>query len=462
MSFKQTKVSTMKPPKAEKPPKVETASDDKLIDQHVDAVRDLAENCMEVTYEVYGLPTTRTVSEGARNKMVETVGGKRRGYSISKRMFISNHPLIKEFNAARRRLDDWRDSFVIVKAAEASTDAEGKEKITAGVRLIMAKDIVEFEQGFRVRVDEYYAAADQIQKYLDEPYYDGKKQWPSILDNDSAELGTDFNRADYPMNVRDNVRVVMPQYNSYAVSLKLPPEVRKRQEERIVESLNGTLETATSYICETLTDVFTTFANQLVNRTRLNPDPNGPFGKYHGAELVKLRTHAEDDTVPKGFIIPVVRYKDTVPVELVVGETTVEDPNAVPETKEVSVVAHLDPVPEHDYDKLFKPQTTEERKMLTKSVLDNIYAQMETVGKVKDMLGPYGVKLEDTLGKVQSLLKSAGKSSETVLIEAKNSKFFRDKLAASLNTAMVELSETVETAKKIRRKINPKLIGLDG
>lgn len=439
----------MKPPKETLPKgKSPDVVDEQLIDRHVDAVRDLAENCMEVTYEVYGLPTTRTVSEGARNKMVETVGGKRRGYSISKRMFISNHPLIKEFNAARRRLDDWRDSFVIVKAAEASTDSEGKDKITAGVRLIMAKDIAEFEQGFRVRVDEYYAAADQIQKYLDVPYHDGKKQWPSILDNDQAELGSDFNKADYPTNVRDNVRVVMPQYNNYAVSLKLPPEVRKRQEERIVESLNGTLETATSYICETLTDVFTTFANQLVNRTRLYPDVNGKFGVYHGAELVKLRNHAEDDSVAKGFVIPVVRYKTT---ELV-GE----------EEKEITKIVELEPITEHDYDKLFKPQTTEERKALTKSVLDNIYAQMETVGKVKDMLGPYGNRLEDTLGKVQSLLKSAGKSSESVLSEAKNSKFFRDKLAASLNTAMVELSETVETAKKVRRKINPKLIGLDG
>lgn len=455
MSFKQPKVSTMKPPKTEKPPKVETSPDGKLIDQHVDAVRDLAENCMEVTYEVYGLPTTRTVSESARNKMVETVGGKRRGYSISKRMFISNHPLIKEFNAARRRLDDWRDSFVIVKAAEASTDSEGKEKITAGVRLIMAKDIAEFEQGFRVRVDEYYAAADQIQKYLDEPYHDGKKQWPSILDNDQAELGSDFNKADYPTDVRDYVRVVMPQYNSYAVSLKLPPEVRKRQEERIVESLNGTLETATSYICETLTDVFTTFANQLVNRTRLNPDPNGPFGKYHGAELVKLRTHAEDDTVPKGTVVPVVRYKDSVATGPAVGEE-----NVLPGVKEVSVVAELDPIAEADYDKIFKPQTTEERKSLTKSVLDNLFAQLETVNKVRDMLGPYGEQLETTVGKIRELMSGAGKSSEAVLNEAKNSKFFRDKLAASLNNAMVELSETVETAKRVRRKINPKLIGL--
>lgn len=437
---------------------------EQLEAQHIDAVHDLAGNCMEVAYEVYGLPGNRSASDGTRNKMVETVGGKKNGYSISKRLFCSKHPLIKELNAARRKLDQWRDSFVIVKAAEQATDQEGRDKITAGVRLIMAKDIPEFEAGFKVRVDEYYAAADCVEKHMKETYHDGKKEWPSILDADKEVLGTDFNIQDYPQKIRDYVRVVMPTYSSYAVSLKLPAEVRKRQEERIAEALSGTLETATSYICDTLTDVFTQFANQLVNRTRFYPDQDGPLGMYHGAELVKLRTHADDDEVPRGKVIVVARYKTIVKnvTEAVVDPETgfVVQPAGEGE-KELTVTAEIGTFGEGaDYEKRLKPQTTEERKNLTKSTLDNLFEQLNTVSKVKDMLGPYGSSIETTVEKIRTLMTSAGKTSESVLGEAKNSKFFRDKFAAALRDATAELGETVETAKKVRRRINTKLIGL--
>lgn len=431
--------------KTKEPAKKESA--EKVLDkQHVEAIKTMADACMEISYEVYGLPTSRTASDGARNKMVETVGGKKRGFSISKKLFCAKHPLITEFNAARRKLDQWRDGFVIVKAAEAVSDDEDKAKITAGVRLILTKDIPEFEKGFKVRVDEYYAAAKKLQEHMRKPYHDGKKEWPGILDADREELGTDFNEQDYPADVQDCVRVVMPVYNAYDVSVKLPAEVRKRQEHRLAEALNGTLETATGYICNTLTGIFETFANQLVNRTRIYPDVNGKFGKYHGAEVVSLRTNLTDDSVPAGKVIPKIRYKEPDP----------ENPD-----KEKSVIVELDMMEEgDDYEKKLKPNTTEERKSLNKSVLDNLFEQMETISRVRTMLGPYGDKIENTLETVKEIMKNAGKNSEAVLNEAKNSVTFRKSLATALTEAVEQLADTAETAKKVRRRINTSLIGI--
>lgn len=455
------KPSVVETPVAPVAPPVETPAVppvDPLEAQHAAAVESLAEKAMEITYEVNGLPGSRVADDGDRNKMVATVGANKRAYSISKRLFCSRHPLIKELNGTRTRLDKWRDGFVIVKAVDSATDEIGRKRIVAGVRLIMSKDIAEFEQGFKVRVDEMYIAADLLQKHMTEPYDDGKKVWPSVLDAEKAELGESFNPKDYPANIRDCVQVKMPTYTDYKVSMKLPAEVRKRQEQRIAEALNGTLETATEYVSNTLTDIFTTFANQLVNRTRLFPDVEGEFGKYHGAELVRLKTHDDDDKIPLGKVIPVVRYKTAgadIPKMQTEGEDYISGGKEQTITEEVGLFGEGD-----DYEARLKPETTDERKALNKSVLDNLFTQLDTVSKVKEMLGPYGDKIDDTLVKVRTMLKQAGKSSESILTEAKNSSTYRTTLATALNRAVSELSETVETVKKVRRKINPNLIGL--
>ncbi len=450
---KKTATKTAPPPKpsAKKPEPVKQPEpapvpvDPAVLENqtHKAAVEKLAEQAMEVSYEISGLPRSRRVSDAAKTKMIATVNATKSGISMSKRLYSSRHPLLVEFNAARRRLDKWRDGFVIVKAAEQSTDEEGTEKIVAGVRLIMAKDIPEFEQGFKIRVDEYYAAAAQLQRYMRQTYFDGKKEWPSVLDAIAAELGTEFNKADYPDDITDEIRVVMPTYTDYAVSIKLPAEIRKRQEKRIEQALSGTLETATSSIADTLTKVFTTFAAQLVNRTRVFPAKDDPlFGKYHGAEVVTIsRPHDDDASIPATQMILTLRYK-------------VEE-----EGKEKSVTETLTTMHEKDYEETFKPQTTDERKKLTKSVLDNIVDQMQTVVKVKEMLGPYGDKLGGTIEKLQTIFHSAGKSTESVLNEAKNSVTFRNRLSEAINGAVVELAETVETVRKVRRRINPALIG---
>lgn len=437
--------------KPDSPKEPALAKNDLVLEgQHKLALDHLQAECMEMDYTIPWLPLTKAASEATRNQMLEVVGGKKKGFGISKRLFNSGHPLIDELNTCRRRLDQWRDGFVIVKSAEATVDEHDRAKIASGVRLIQASDIPQFEQGFKQRVDQLYAALELVQKHMRKPYNDGKKDWPSILDWDKEQTGTEFNSADYPVDVRDCVKVIMPTYNAYTVSMKLPPAVYERQEKRLQEALNGTLETATKYVCSTLEEVFSTFANQLIDRTRVYPkDVN--YGKYHNAEVVTLLKHEDKKSIPEGSVEVTLRYKRTL-----------ERPADAPadyKDKEESVTVTLDPMSEADYLSLLKPETTQERKKLTKSVLDNIYLQMEQVSNVSKMLGPYGDKIKDTMVNVKNVLSSGGKSSDEVLEEAKASRSFRTSLSKALNEAVTKLDETAVVVTGVRRRISSKLAG---
>lgn len=404
--------------------------------KHLAAMQHLREECMEVEYSISWLPTTRVVSAANKQRMLDVVNGRKRGLSVSKRLFCSSHPLLSELNDARTRLSKWRDGFVIVKGAEATQDETNETKIVGGVRLIATADIEQFEAGFKVRVDELYAVAAKVQEYMHKPYFDGKKTWPSILDADRQEVGNDFNIADYPDNVATCIQVIMPTYTPYAVSLKLPAAVRARQEQRLAEALNSTLETATAYISNTLTDVFTQFANSLTNRTRVFPN-DAKFAKYHGAEVV---TYVET----AGMASVVLRYKR---------------PDASQPGKEQTITETLDTMPIAEYNTQLRPQTTDERKKLSTSVLENIYTQFDTLSKVKGMLGPYGESLENTISKIRDVLTAGGTTNAEVLNEAKNSQYFRGKLVAALHGAVEELEATTQDVKKVRRKISSKLLG---
>lgn len=417
---------------------------------HAEAIKHLQAECMEMNYSIPWLPLSKAASETTRNKMTTLVGGKKKGYSVAKRMFNSGHPLIDELNACRTKLDKWRDGYVIVKTAEATVDEHDRAKIASGVRLIQASDIEEFEKGFKSRVDQLYAALELVHQHMDKKYHDGQKEWPSVLGWDREQQGDEFNRDDYPKDVRECVKITMPSYTPYAVSMKLPPAVYKRQEERLQEALNGTLETATKYVCTTLEDVFATFANQLVDRTRVYPK-DVAFSKYHSAEVVSVARHADKASIKDGDVEVTLRYKRPI-------ERPVDAP-ADYKDKEESVVVTLDPMTEESYTTLLKPETTQERKKLTKSVLDNIYLQMEQITNVSKMLGPYGDKIKDTMANVRNVLSSGGKTSDEVLDEAKQSRSFRSSLAKSLNEAVAKLGETAVEVTTVRRRISKKLAG---
>lgn len=439
-----TRMAT-KPAKPKKEKKVVTEA------SHQKAVDDLATKCQEVSYRVSWLPTSRKASDATKNRMVETVGGTKDGFSISKRLFASKHPLVAELNTARRRIDEWRDSFTIVKSAEVHDETRGNDRrptIEAGVRLIRDADIEEFDRGFRVRVEQLLAAADKAQQYMKRGYATEAKEYPSIMDMDRERLGRDFNEADYPENLTDCIKVTLPSYHEYKVSIRLPKEVYERETARLRETLSRDLEAAVAYACEMFQDSFLTLAQQLVNRTRINPAAKGPFGKYVGAEVVSLKSNKQDKTIPEGFVVPEIRYKEPDPER--------------GEGKTKSVIVTLEQMTNSRYHEVLKPVTTEERKKITSSVIEHIQSQMADFVRLKDMMGDYGSNMDTMLDQVRELLATAGGkgTSEEIAAEIKNSNSFRTNLAATLEAVVSDLENTSVEIKKVRRSVSRKNVGI--
>ena len=416
---------------------------DKLTPEaHNKAAESLRTSCHELTYSIGWLPTAKRVSDHNRKKMLDSVQGKKKGYSVSKRLFITGHPLIDELNAARRSIDQWRDAYTLVKAGDQAAgdeEQEGSErrlKVASGVRLIRDADIEEFDAGFNIRAEVLMKAADKLQEHLDQPYNEGDKIWPSIKDWDKEQIGDDFHPADYPSDVRECIRITKPQYSEYTISHRLPPEIYKREADRLHEALSGTVETAVGVFTKTINDTFLTLAKQLVNRVRVYPDKEGEYGKYHEAEVVSTKTRDQDVTIPVGHIKVELRYK--------------EDPKAAGK----SIVEWIGPMLKGDYEASFKPRSTGEQKKITTSVIDHMLEQLANAKRLKEMLGGYGSRIDDVLESVRDTLSHAGSAAGEIATEIKSSKTFRAQLAEALDEAAEALDATAVQAVKVRRKLS--------
>lgn len=411
-----------------------------------EAVQYLALKCMEVEYSISGLPAARQASATAKEAMVRAVDGKAKGYSVSKRLFASNHPLIGELNAARRRIDEWRDAHTIVKSAEAET-RDGKLAVAPGVRLIQTDTIPEFDKGYHVRVAQLYEAAAAVQEHMRKEYVVGGKVWPSILDMDRERLGKDFNEADYPADVRDCIRATDPTYRDYKVAIQLPEEIRKRQEARLHDALSSTIEAAVDALTGTLTETFETLANQLVTRTRIYPPVKDPLGSFSGAELIRTVEH--DD----GTLTLTVRCVDARQADR--AAAAVAD-LARPRAREFEI----GPISRADYVGRLRPLATDEKKKITTSVIDNLFTQLRNFSNLKDMLGAPGAKIEAALDQVRALLAAGGGSGAAVADELKKARTFRAGLSAALEQVTTELARNAEEVRAVRKKIKGRTVEL--
>lgn len=395
-----------------------------------EAVKALTMSCHEVEYTISMLPTSRQASAATKDEMVAVVGGKRGGYSVSKKLFASDHPLIKELNGVRHKIEAWRDAFTIVKSADVE-DKNGKLAVSPGVRLIRNEDIAEFDAGYKRLADELYAAAAMVRDHMHVPYVVGGKTYPSILDADREKLGSDFNPADYPPDPSTCVRAGMPQYRDYSISVKLPKEIYKRQEERLKDAMTGTVDAAVSALTDTLLETFETIAGQLSTRTRVNPVAGSKWAKYDGSEVVNLTTR------PDGSLSFMLRWREM-------------DKGG----KERTVTEQFDAVPKDEYEKVARPVATNEKKKVTQSTIENLMTQLENFGRVKSMLGEPGSRIDDALRRVRDMLASAGRQSGDIAEEVRNAQSFRTSLKKALEETGALIGEVAQTVTRERRKVS--------
>jgi hypothetical protein len=468
-----TKTKPKVEPKAEEP--VEK-SGDALDAEHRKVIETLRAKCLEVEFTVHNLPKNRRITGQMAERIAHSVGGKKRGVRSSWSMFASEHPAVKELNAAVRDLTQLRDSWTIVRSAEVTKGADAdRVAIEGGKRLIPVEDHETFYKLFVEKAKLIDKAAALVQEAMDKrtKHLDSDNklvEFASIKALDKENAGEAWDASAYPADVREVVGVAKERnpdgsirldedgqpiyvisFDEYHVSERLSKELRQRAFERLDSKLSKTVEAAMAHVVGELTDSLDTFKEELVNRTGLYPGVGSPYEYLteHGdAEAVKVVTSDQDHKVPAGQVKVLVRYK------------------TAPEEKTTKWVG---PLKMTDYQTQMKPQVTGEKKKIYPTVIEGIISNMQAFRDRKaKMLGAYGDQVVEAFA---PLLKSltAYKGLDTTNHEAasklaarlKTSEEKRAELAAAVADAMEALEDRVSLVKQVarRRTIKTGLIG---
>ena len=443
--------------------------------------------CLEVSFTIHGLPKKRVI----RGKMAQTIAGSikanTKGISSNWFTFTSDHPAVAEFNQATRELLKLRDTWTIVRSAEAKKGEGGTVNIEGGVRLIWDHDVDEFYKRFCAKAAAIDAAVEKIQKYMDEvmiitdPDTGEKTTYPSIKEMDRANAGDAWNEDVYPKDVRriagvarertpDGNEVLDEQgepkylitFEEYHVSEKLPALLRERAVERLDAKMAETVEIAFSYAVAELNEDLTTFMSELVNRVRIYPVKGHSFEKFceiEAAEVIKVVDHTKDDSIPSGYI------------KLMLGYKTV--PEGGDEKKPVICRQWVGPISVDDYQTEVRPQKTGERKKIYSGVVEGIIAKLEAFKEKKaKMLGIYGEnamaafeELFRELTKFKAFYTTNDQAAQKLVSKLKNSEEAKEEISELIADTIAALEDQVETVKIVNRRrkiISPKLIGKVG
>lgn len=416
--------------------------------QHKDAVELLRGRTMELSFTVHGLPKSRKIGGKLAETVAASVAGKKKGVRASWSMFTSEHPAVKDLNAAIRELDQLRDTWTIVRSAEVKKgDGEGVA-IAGGKRLIWDKDIPEFHALFTAAAKRIDRCVTTLQHAMEHDTYDADGNTiKSVKAMDRANAGDAWDDAVYPKDLTlvvgvskergpdgtptldahgDPVYVV--NFSEYHVSEKLPALLRERAIKRIDDGLTGTIETAMRYAVNELTDQMMTFLAELGPRTKVFPAATGPDGAMYEGEIVK---RLEDDApgVPAGHVKALIRY-------------------AADEGTKVS--KWVGPMPKTEFAARFRPQGTTEKKKIYPSVIEGIITQLTAFrDKKAKMLGAYGTNLTaacEPLLEALTAAKAGNPFVGTTTAAVKLAAALRtdDEAKAAVARAITETVETLE------------------
>jgi hypothetical protein len=447
-------------------------------EQHQEVIDLLKGRCLEVSFTIHGLPKSRRIKGKQAEEIAQAVHGKTRGVRSSWGLFTSEHPAVSQLNQAVRELEQLRDSWTIVRSADIQKTAD-KLVIEGGVRLLWDQDVSDFYKLFVTSARAIDAAAELVQKHLDQPMTIEKNgklvDFPPIKDMDRDNAGKTWDESAYPDDVRlvvgvakerdshgmpildedDNPKYVI-SFDEYHVSEKLPEMLRNRAIERLDARLSQTVETAFSYAVAELSDSLTTFMSELVNRVRIYPK-NHPFEKYcavEAAEVVKVVDHDKDASVPPNHIRLFLAYK-SVPDG--------GDPKNPKVFRE-----WVGPISLAEYQTKVRPQSTGEKKKLSPQVIEGIISKMQSFrDKKSKMLGVYGKQaLEDfddlmkELTKFKSFHTSNSEAAQKLATKLRSSAEAKEEMAQVVADTVAALEDRIETVKKVvrRRKINVKNI----
>ena len=398
----------------------------------------LQENCQEVDIEISWFSRNRKIGKTDAVSMAATVDANQEALSISKRLFSSKHPAVKALNAARSRISQYVTSMTIPMAAlppDLAGNPEDFAMKAPGSRLIMVRDIAEFDERIVTLTDEMMAAAREVDRVL-----------PQIIAEERTRLGRLFREDEYPDSVAASICVRGPGYRAVGFSVdfsKLAPKAYARAVKRMKAQLDQTVAIASAEFCGELAEAAAKISAQLSNRMRLRlPKTHEDYAKYNDAEVIRVETHETDSNLDDGQVLIEIRPV----VKKVKGDTS----------KAKSVTIELGPMTEAEYEALGPYETGERCKVYDSTILQ-LRERLEAFRRIGSMLGDNADAVSEHVTAIEQLLadrRGRPKTAEQLATEMRKSDGFRGQVSKALDNIARQISRSsVATASPVRGRM---------
>lgn len=369
--------------------------------------------------------------------------------SSSKRLLKSKHEALVAAKQAFQAVQDYVGSMTIPLIALRTVNDGNTLKKDAGVRVIRKQDMTDFDEKMNFLTGVLNTAAQSLQNAL-----------PQIIEEDRIRLTATnaklFNVADYPSDVTSLIGVTWG-FEPIGVDLEweqVCPKIFERERLAAKDKYEAVVECAAVEFAKRFVQYVRQVTDQLGNRTRLRPvetranlevavDDEISVVNADGAEVITLLRHEDEpDEIPEGHVLAELRL-------------------AKPDKGRSAVVWMAKPMKMNDFHQHMRPYSSDERKKLYASTVDNLKHELETFRNIGAMLGPYESVISDSVDKVRAMLieGSQDMNSERIASELRDGTYFRTKMKESLEGVVTRVQAAMGEARNVRRKINKGLIG---
>lgn len=411
------------PPRAPLPPDedvpVAPAPGDRAAAAHRQVADTFRLHCRKVKVGFRRLPQKRSVDGATLSKMAGAVGGDEDAFQGLIRLFPRDNPAIVELGKRVASVKSLIEHWCLPHHEP-------------GWRVIPVAQIPAFEARLRTEREYVRAAAVAAQDAL-----------PAVIAWAREKQKDAFKPAHYAIDIAERVRVEEPRYMTLDAAAGLPPEIQRREINRIRGELDAGVTQVVGSLAQGLTEHFDMVARQLGNRTRLYPPANHPdFATLHEAEVLQVRGALLDPTLAGDQVRVTVRYRRP-------------GAGGRPETVETT----LGPIAEAEYRRVYRPAVTEERRPVHETTIDGLFERLRAVTRVRETLGDYGAQLDDALERVRETLARAGTSTAEVTANLRRDGDLRRSLSTCLELATAPVQATATEAENVRRRLRARPAG---
>jgi hypothetical protein len=395
----------------------------------------LINECSKVRVRISWFGTSAKVDEEDAVDMLKGTEADRKAVSISKRLLSSRHKAIVAVNEARRSIENYVSAMTIPMLALTAAGTEDGLRKDAGIRLIQKKDMAAFDDRIKYLMGVLMTSVESFQRAL-----------PDIMEEDQKRLGKLFKASDYPTDVAKLVGVDVA-YESTQLDLDwetLCPEIYKREGLAAKKKFEAVVENAAVEFATRFVEYVRQVTEQLGHRTRVNTQGT-PWAQYDDAEVLEVHTHdSHPEDVSAGHLRLKLRTKPAG------GKGRSNDFWLEGE------------ISQKVYDDQFRPYSTDEKRKVYASTIENLKNELEAFNNVGELLGPYKAVIKDSVLKVRELLAKAstGLDAEKIAEQLREGAYFRNEMKSALTGVAQAVQDKMVEATRVRRKIDRKLADL--